>query len=134
MAPDPMLELSLPAGADPTLSYARPDVEKLVHDTVKPLGGMISWAYTVTEGEFRGWQFTVNVQVDTRSHRKTAALARADVCRRAICALPWADWADGVIVSVDVTEGPFWLPDDNGAPRYVARYAIQAHPHGRTSP
>ena len=125
---DDLLELSLPPGVDPVLSYARPDVEQLVYQTVKPLGGVITWAYGAGEGPFDGWQTTLNIQVDVRAHRKSAALARADACRRALCALPWVEWPDGVIVRVDVTEGPYWLPDANGAPRYVARYAVMAHP------
>lgn len=127
---DPMLELSLPPGADPALSFARPDVEKIVYDQVKPLGGVITWTYTSGEGQPRGWLFTLNIQVDVRAHNRASALQRADACRRAICALPWSNqWERGVIATVDVTDGPFWLPDDNGAPRYVARYAITCHPH-----
>jgi hypothetical protein len=126
-----MFELTLPPGVDPVLTYARPDVEWLVEQTVKPLGGVVSWAYTASDDVFPGWLSTVNVQVDVRSHRKTTALERADACRRAICALPWAEWDQGVIVRVDVSEGPFWLPDDNGGPRYVARYAVMSHPRAR---
>ena len=128
---DDLLELSLPPGVDPVLAYARPDVEQLVYQTVKPLGGVITWAYTAGEASPDGWLFTLSIQVDVRAHRKSAALARADACRRAVCALPWAEWPGGVIARVDVTEGPFWLPDENGAPRYVSRFAVMAHPRPR---
>lgn len=120
--------LMLPPDADPVLDYARPDVEQLVYQVVKPLGGVVSWAYTAAERDLRGWLTSVNVQVDIRSHNKTNALRRADLARRAVCALPWVDWPDGVVARVDVLEGPFWLPDENGGPRYVARYGLIVHP------
>ncbi len=128
MPADSMLELALPDGADPVLQYARPDVEQLVYETVRPLGGIVTWADSAGERDLPGWTVRTLVQVDVRAHRKSAASQRADVVRRAVCALPWASWPDGVIVRVDTIEGPFWLPDENGAPRYVARYAVWSHP------
>jgi hypothetical protein len=32
------------------------------------------------------------------------------------------------MASVDVTDGPLWLPEPDGQPRYVARYAVSCHP------
>jgi len=122
------LDLELPAGADPVLDYPAPDVEQLVYETIRPLGGVITWSYTAGRGDPPGWLATVSVQVDIRSHSRGAASARADAARRRICALPWASWPGGVITRVDVIDGPFWLPDETGAPRYVARYAVSAHP------
>lgn len=119
--------LELPAGADPVLAYAAPDVEAFAYEAIKPLGGVITWAYTAGRGDPAGWLVTVSIQVDIRAHNRGSASARADAARRVICALPWAEWPGGVINRVDVLEGPFWLPDQ-GAPRYVARYAITAHP------
>lgn len=113
---------------DDVLTYARPDVEKLVWQTVQPFGGTLTWAYNAGEQDLRGWLTTVNIQVDVRAGRKADAYRRADQVRRAVCSLPWADWSEGVVVSVDATEGPFWLPDGDGAPRYVARYAVTVHP------
>lgn len=120
--------LELPPGADPVLSYPAPDVEGAVYAAIKPLGGVITWSYTAARGDPPGWLVTVSVQVDIRAHNRASASARADAARRVICALPWATVPDGsVIVRVDVIDGPFWLPDA-GAPRYVARYAVTAHP------
>jgi hypothetical protein len=120
--------VELPAGADPVLGYAAPDVEQLVFEAIRPLGGVITWSYTAGPGDPAGWLWTVSIQVDIRAHSRGAASARADAARRVVCALPWAAWPDGVISRVDVIEGPFWMPDQGGAPRYVARYAITAHP------
>ena len=126
MAPDATLDL--PPGVDPVLHYPRPDVEALVWSTVRLFGGVVTWAYTTAERDLYGWLSTVNVQVDARAGRKGEAYRRADLIRRAVCALPWTDWDQGVVARVDTTEGPFWLPDVDGAPRYVARYAISVHP------
>jgi hypothetical protein len=123
-----MAAVTLPPGADPALAIARPNVERLVWETVKPLGGAVTWAYSATEGDPPSWLFTCHVQVDIRASTRSGASARADEARRALCALPWADWPGGVIARVDVTDGPFWLPDESGAPRYVARYSLTAHP------
>ncbi|MDR1999457.1 MAG: hypothetical protein LBQ06_05895 [Frankiaceae bacterium] len=125
---EPTDTLTLPPGSDPALAYARPDVERIVLDTIKPLGGVVTWSFAAGEGDPPGWLFTMNLQVDIRAHRRAACAARADMARRAICALPWGDQSRGVVNRVDVTEGPFWQPDENGAPRYVARYAITCHP------
>lgn len=122
--------MTTPLPPDPALAYARPDVELLAWQTVSPLGGTQSWSYTATEGDPPGWLCTVHVQVDCRAKTRGAASANADAARQALCALPWQDWPGGVVARVEVTEGPFWLPDPDGAPRYVARYAITAHPRG----
>ena len=118
----------LPPGADPVLSRARPDVEWLVWQTVRPLGAVVSFAYSSTEGNPPGWLFTVSMQVDCRASSRQAASVLADAVRRAVCALPWSGWTGGVVNSVTVTEGPFWLPDPDGVPRYVVRFAVTAHP------
>jgi hypothetical protein len=125
-------------GYDPTLDYARPDVEALVHAVVQPYGGVVSWATTAEDRDLPGWLAAVTVQVDVKAGRKAECFRKADLIRRAVCALPWADWPDGVVARVDTTEGPFWLPDSDGAPRYVARYVVVVHPRpadqkGRTA-
>jgi len=120
--------LPLPPGHDPALDYSRPDVELLVWQTVSPLGGVVSWAYSASEGDPPGWVSTTDIQVDTRASSRHEASLRADQARRAVCALPAANWAGGGVCRVDVTEGPLWLPDPDGAPRYVVRFAITAVP------
>ena len=42
--PTDLYELTLPDGVDPALLYARPDVEQFVHESVKMLGGVVSWS------------------------------------------------------------------------------------------
>lgn len=123
-----MIDVELPAGADPVLAYPAPDVEEAAYKAIRPLGGVITWSYTAGHGDPPGWLTTVSIQVDIRAHNRGSASARADAARRVLCALPWAGWPGGVITRVDVIDGPFWLPDESGAPRYVARYAITAHP------
>lgn len=113
---------------DPVLRFARPAVELAVRGAVRNRGGTVTWCYAATEGQPRGWLSVVDVQVDVRANSKRSAWRRADACRRAVCLLPWQSEPRGVIASVDVTGGPFWLPDTDGRPRYVARYAIGAHP------
>jgi hypothetical protein len=111
---------------DPVLRYARPSVELAVRHAVRNLGGSVTWCYAAADRQPRGWLAAVDVQVDVRAASKSSAWRRADACRRAVCMLPWAAQPHGVIASVDVTDGPFWLPD--AGPRYVARYAILTHP------
>ena len=113
---------------DPVLRFARPAVELAVRDAVRSRGGAVTWCYAATEGQPRGWLSVVDVQVDVRANSRSSAWRRADACRRAVCLLPWHSEPRGVIAGVDVTNGPFWLPDSDGRPRYVARYAISAHP------
>jgi hypothetical protein len=113
---------------DPVLAFARPSVELAVRHAVRPLGGTVTWCYAAADRQPRGWLAAVDVQVDTRANSKSTAWRRADACRRAVSLLPWAVTSHGVIASVDVTDGPFWLPDPDGRPRYVARFAIHAHP------
>lgn len=121
--------LPLPPAADPALAVPRPDVEFLVWQTVSPMGGVVSFAFASSDGQPPGWLFTVEVQVDCRASSRKEASDRADMARRAVCALPWAGWPDGVINAVVVTDGPLWMPDPDGAPRYVVRFAITGHPN-----
>jgi hypothetical protein len=114
---------------DPVFDYARPDVEALVWATVGPLGGVTSWAYTANDVRTpAGWLSQVSVQVDVRARSKQAAYARADAARRLLMGLPGQAWPGGVVNRVDTVEGPFWLADPTGAPRYVARYDLYVHP------
>lgn len=113
---------------DPVLDYARPDVAGLFWATIQPLGGGYSWCYAATETDLFGWRTTVYMQVEARAGRWGQAFRLADQQRRALCALPWTDWDQGVIARVDNTDGPFMQADDDGSPRYIARYAVVVHP------
>jgi hypothetical protein len=120
---------ALPEGADPALAIERPDIERRVHAVIKPLTGTQVWCYALTEGDPSGWLTVASIQVDIRATGKAIAWRRADHARRLISAMPWAhDWADGVVCAVDTIDGPYWLPDPNGAPRYTARYRVVFHP------
>ena len=68
------------------------------------------------------------VQVDAWAKRKTVARNRAETARQRLMSLPDLDWPDGTVCYVQPVEGPFWLPGDDGEPRYVARYEIRVHP------
>jgi len=129
-----MTDLTLPYGTDPALTYAQPDIDWHVYQVIKPLGGTVTWSYSGTQGDPRGWIFISQIQVDVRASRKHTARRRADEARRAIQALPWTPWDEGGVSRVDVLAGPFWQPDSTNAPRYVARYAIVYHPMRRPPP
>ena len=73
------------------------------------------------------------VQIDARAKRRAPARDAAERARRIVLGLPSVAWPEGVICMVAVVEAPFFLPDDDGLPRYAARYEIRAHPR-RPSP
>jgi hypothetical protein len=120
--------LELPEGADPALARPRPDIDQHIHAVIKPAGGTTVWTYALVDRQPPGWLTEASVQVDVRSTGKAMAFTRADMVRRAICSLPLVPWPEGVVNRVDVIDGPFWLPDQTGAPRYVARYRVVFHP------
>jgi hypothetical protein len=112
----------------------QPDVEALVWSQIEPLKGVTSFAYAATSLDRIGWLYAVFVQVDARHADKKRARDLAERVRQIITGLGGADWADGVVSYVQAVEGPFYLPDDdNGAPRYVARYEIRVHPPRRAT-
>lgn len=125
--------LRLPRGADPLLARPLPDVEQRVHDVIRELGGTQVWMLALNEADPR-LLAVASVQVDVRASDKRRAFTRADAARRAIAAMPSdRSWAEGQVCRVDTIDGPFWLPDDTGAPRYVARYRIVFRPARRRS-
>lgn len=119
--------------ADPVLDYARPDVEALVWDTIKALArnkDITSWAYAANDPRTpAGWLSITSVQVDVRARYKQAAAAKADTVRRLLLGLPHQPWDGGVIARVNIVEGPFYLADVDGRPRYTLRCDVFAHPH-----
>lgn len=128
-SPSGVLDIpELAARSHPALLWPQPDIDWHVYQIIKPLGGTITWSFGSNEGDPAGWIFTSHIQVDVRASRKVTAWARADMARRAICALPWTPWEQGCVGRVSVEDGPSWLPDATNAPRYVARYAITYHP------
>lgn len=123
-----MSEITLPPGADPGLALPRADMEYLCWTHLRHLGGVVCHTYGATEGSPGSVLATTHVQVDTRSATRARAAGMADTARRILKALPWESLAEVVVAAVECVDGPRWLPDDNGAPRYVARYAIVHHP------
>jgi hypothetical protein len=105
----------------------QPDLERWVHAQLRHLDGVTSFSYAATQF-WPGWIYAHFIQADTRASGKIRARDLAEKVRQIICALPDRTWPDGVICYVQPVEGPFWLPDDDGLPRYTARYEIRVHP------
>jgi len=106
----------------------QPDLEAWVWSNIRGLSpGITSFAYAA-EQVFPGWVYTHFIQVDARAKRKDAARALAEQARQVIYALAETPWPDGAVVYVQPVEGPLWLPDDDGLPRYVTRYEFRVHP------
>jgi len=97
-----------------------PDVEQIAYTLLKDLGGITvhsvsanaSWPY-LTE--------TVGLQVDVHASSKKRARDRAYAARALLLDLPATPSA---VAGVEVESGPFWLPEPEGAPRYVLRVAV----------
>jgi hypothetical protein len=113
---------------------AAPDTEAWAWACLRGIRGVTSFAYSATQLDPAGWLTSTFVQVDARSARRGPARDAAEQARRRILALTAADWPDGVVCLAAVIEAPFWLPDDDGQPRYVARYEIRAHPRRTVTP
>ncbi len=105
----------------------QPDVEAFVWAQLKDLPGVTTFGYAATQ-YWPGWVYAHFIQVDARSQRKDAARQVAEVVRQRMCALADATWDAGCVCYVQPVEGPFWLPDDDGLPRYTARYEVRVHP------
>lgn len=107
--------------------HPQPDVEAWVWEQVKAISGVTSFCYAAFMG-WPPWLVAYSLQVDARAKTKQAARDRAEQVRQIVTGLADVPWPDGVVSYVQGLEGPFWLPDDDGGPRYCARYEIRAHP------
>jgi hypothetical protein len=123
-----MSDLDLPLAPGNALNYARPDIEYYVWQSIRELGNVVCWTLSAGEIDPHGWATMTNIQVDASGFNRARASTLADQCRRTIKALQFQPWSDGVVCSVDCTDGPIWQPDQNGQPRYIARYSIVTHP------
>jgi hypothetical protein len=112
--------------ADPIV--AAPDAEAWLWANLRALPGVTSFSYTAQQLDPLGWIIAHYIQVDARAKRRAAARDGAERARRIVLGLGGVPWAEGVICMVGVVEAPFYLPDDDGLPRYAARYEIRAHP------
>lgn len=106
-----------------------PDLEAHVYGQVADLGGMKVWAVDSAPQLHAVFERTV-LQVDTRASSKEKTRTRAYAARSRLLALGDASWDGGAVAGVEVITGPSWLPDENGAPRYVMRVAVV---YGRTT-
>jgi hypothetical protein len=106
---------------------AQPDLEAWAWANLQHLAGVTSFAYSAT-GQWPDWVFGYGLQVDARAARKDAARALGETVRQILAGLAAVAWPEGVICYAQITEGPFWLPDPDGAPRYVQRWDIRVHP------
>jgi len=111
----------------------QPDLEAWVWEQLSPVHGLTAFSYAASSMLWN-WQYAHFIQVDARAKTKQAARDLAELARQVLCALPAEDWADGVVSYVQPVEGPFWLPDDDSAPRYTARYEIRCHPRRQAPP
>lgn len=109
-------------------AVAQPDAEAWVWANIKHLPGVSSFAYTAVQQDRAGWVMAHFLQVDARAKAKAAARTLAEQVRQLLVALPDVPWAEGTVCYLQPIEGPFWFPDDDGAPRYLARYEIRVHP------
>lgn len=99
-----------------------PDVEALVWERVKDLGGMHVFAYDAQAG----WPYVtdaVALQLDVRASSKKAARDRAYRARNTVLGLPF-DPTCPQVVACNIVSGPTWLPEQDGAPRYVFRVSV----------
>lgn len=116
-----------------TAIIVQPDVEAWVWENLRTRRGITSFAFTAIpqhpwQTEAGPWVYVTSMQVDCRAQRKSAARDLAETARQIIVGLLTTPWPEGVITNAIVTEGPFWLPDDDGAPRYVTRWELTCHP------
>lgn len=112
----------------PAPVVVQPDLEAWVWQHIGGLAGITSFAYAAAQQDHTAWIYSHRIQVDARAKRKAAARDLAEQARQIITGLPAIPWPDGVIVYCQPTEGPSWLPDPDGLPRYTARYEIRVHP------
>jgi hypothetical protein len=106
----------------------QPDLEAWVIASTRDLPGLTVFSYAATQLDPAGWLFAHFLQIDVRRDRKPAARDIAERARQRMVALPGLGWPDGVVCYCQPIEGPFYLPDDDGQPRYVARYEVRVHP------
>jgi hypothetical protein len=98
-----------------------PDAETLVYQTLKHLGGITAWAFDA-QCEWPFVEDRVGIQVDVRASSKKRARDRAYEARQLLLRLP-LDVTNSV-TRVEVVGGPFFLADEDGAPRYVIRTVV----------
>lgn len=107
---------------------AQPDLEAFVWQQVRVIPGTTSFTYAVVHNDHLPWVVAYSIQVDSRATTKEAAKDRSELVRQIMWGLPQVPWAEGVVCYMQAIEGPFWMPDPDGGPRYCARYDVRCHP------
>jgi hypothetical protein len=125
--PEPPEPPDPPVPPIPGAVIVQPDLEAWVWSNIRDIGGVSSFAYAAVQ-RWPGWIYAHFMQIDARHTRKQTARDLAELVRQRICALPDVPWPKGTVCYVQPVEGPAWLPDDDGSPRYMARYEIRVHP------
>ena len=98
-----------------------PDVEEMVWALVSPLGGMHVFAFD-SQAPWPYVTESVAVQIDVRASTKKAARDRAYQARNMI--LDLALDPTNPVAACNILSGPSWLPEQDGAPRYVLRVSV----------
>jgi hypothetical protein len=123
----------MPAAVDPALLRPRADIGFVVFQPIRNYAKDVRvYEYGAAEGDPGSWIALSSLQVDCGGVNREAAWRLADRCRRRIKAAVWDDFPDVVVTNVVCTDGPRWLPDENGGPRYIARYTVGHHPRQGT--
>lgn len=107
---------------------AQPDLEAWLWQHIGTMHGVTFFTYAAVQIDRAGWLYAHSVQIDARARRKSDARDLAEYLRQLMIGLPGEAWPEGVICYVQPVEGPFWNPDDDGAPCYCTRYEIRVHP------
>lgn len=100
------------------MTLTMPDVESWAWELLSPLGGIHVFAYDAQAA----WPFVterVALQTDIRASSKKRARDRAYEARALLLNAPLD--ATSPVVLAQIVGGPSWLPDEDGAPRYVLR-------------
>jgi hypothetical protein len=98
-----------------------PDVEKICYDALKDLGGISVYAFD-SQMEWPFVQDRVSIQIDVHASSKKRARDRAYSSREILLRLAMDPTSP--VGRVEVLSGPLWVPEEDGAPRYVVRVGV----------
>lgn len=98
-----------------------PDIESFTWNTLKSLGGIHVFTYDAQSP----WPYVTDIvalQIDVRASTKKAARDRAYEVRRIM--LETQLDATTPVARCEVVSGPMWVPEQDGAPRYILRVSV----------
>ena len=113
--------------SNPALDLTPPPIEAHVWSQLEAIEGVKCHLISQSES-YPFIRRNYSFQVESRGATRQAAGDAAESARHAMLALPEVVWDAGVVIAVSVVTGHSWLPGENGAPRYVARYEVVARP------